>query len=153
MLKRWLFKINRITIWPLLVITIMFLLAGYSMTDRFYVRSFFPPGLARELHLPFCIAFLLIFLLHTSISIYFAILRNPSKPPLSIILARWSAWLLFVSTAVMLIAGYAINGTLAFIPLHIALQWHSVFSFLVVPLFVVHAGINTYYIVRKWIRN
>jgi len=153
MIKKWLYKIDRILIWPLLFATIIFFLSGFSLTQRFYIHKIFPHHLAAELHFPFCIALLVLFLLHSLIGFYFAILRKSSKPHLSIVLARWLGWLLFVSMSMMFIGGYVMNGFWNVFDISTASRIHTIFAFLSIILFFVHAGIHVYFIVRKWVRR
>lgn len=153
MFKKWLFKLDRVIVWPLLFATVVYLLSGYSLTYRFSAYKIIPQDLASEIHTPFCIIFLILFLLHFIIAAYFAILRQPSKNSLSITLSRWSAWLLLVSTIIMIISGYSKTGSLIIVPFSIAIQLHTTFSFLVIPLFIIHAGINSYHVIRKWVKS
>lgn len=153
MFKKWLFKLDRVIIWPLLFATVIYLLSGYSLTYRFSAYKIIPQDSASKIHTPFCIIFLTLFLLHFIIAAYFAILRQPSKASLSMTLSRWSAWLLLVSTIIMIISGYSRAGSLMIVPFSIAVQLHTTFSFLVIPLFIVHAGINFYTLIREWVKN
>ncbi|MBM3199645.1 hypothetical protein FJZ53_01820 [Candidatus Woesearchaeota archaeon] len=152
MLKKWLFQLNKRIIWPLLMITIVFLLSGYSLTSRFQVDRIFPRSLASYVHVPSCWVFLILFIAHFLASAYLAVLRPESKPAISIRISRWSAWLLFVSVSILMLSGYSRIGTIRLLG-HSAAQIHTVFSFLIIPLFMAHAGISAYYVVRKWSRT
>ena len=153
MFRRWLFKLDRIIIWPLLFATVIYLLSGYSLTYHFYAHKIISQGLASRIHTPFCFAFLVLFLAHSFIAIYFAILRSPSKPHLSIRISRWSGWLLLISTLIMMVSGYSMTSKPKAIHSFTAIRLHNTFSSLVILFFILHAGINSYFIIRKWVRK
>ncbi len=153
MFKKWLFKFDRVLIWPLLFVTVIKLLSGYSLTYHYYAYKIISQNLASRIHTPFCFVFIILFSLHSFIAIYLAFLRQPAKPHLSIRLARWSGWLLFISVLMIILSGYIVIGKLTFIHFFTAIQLHNIFSLLVIPFFIIHAGINSYFIIRKWIRK
>ena len=149
MIKKWLYKANRAVIWLLLFVTIIYLLSGFSLTHHYYAYKIIPQNIASKIHVPFCWAFLTLFLLHSIISAYFAALRPSVKTVLSIRTARWSAWLLLASTFMMIISGYSITRTISIMPSITAISVHNIFSLLVIPFFILHAGICSYRFFRK----
>lgn len=153
MFKKWLFKLDRIIIWLLLFVTIFYLLSGYSLTYRFSAYKIISQDIASLMHAPLCLAFLILFLLHSFIAIYSAVLRQPSTTKLSVSLSRWAGWLLLVSILVMMVSGYSKVGTLPLLSSTTAVQLHTTFSFLVIPLFIVHVGVNSYYVIGKWVKS
>lgn len=149
MSKKWLLTLDRIVIWPLLFVTIVKLLSGYSLTYHYYAYKIIPQGLASKIHTPFCWLFIIMFLLHFFIAAYFAVIRKPSKTRFVTRLARLSAWLLFVSVFMIILSGYGITGKLRLFPALASIKLHSTFSLLFILFFVLHAGINSYLILKE----
>jgi hypothetical protein len=68
-------------------------------------------------------------------------------------LARLSGWLLLPLVIVYIGTGFALCGMLGFsrwIDLKTALWIHQIFDWPLVGLFLVHAGITSYFAMRRW---
>lgn len=152
MLKKWLFKLNRIVIWPLLITTLLFLATGFSITHKAY--RLMPVDTALEIHNLLHPVFIPLFLIHVIVSVYFAVerwRRKPVKTSFLVQLQRFSAWVLLITILLYIFSGYSMSGKLP-LDISIAIQIHRALD-IVIIVFLLHAGINCYYILRKWLRS
>lgn len=151
MLKKWLFKIDKVIVWPLLAVTLLFLVTGFSMTHEAY--RLIPVATALRFHTQLCLVFLLLCLAHVFINCYFAVerwKRKHVKVKFLLQLERFSGWILFIMIMIYMFSGFVMSGKL---PLNIdtAVRIHRSLD-IVIIIFLLHVGIYFYYVFRKWLR-
>ncbi len=71
-IQRLLIRINRISCWLLLLVVIIYIITGYSMTGRYSFNRLIRPRLALSYHNIMHAPLIILFLIHVGISIYFA---------------------------------------------------------------------------------
>lgn len=152
MLKKWLFKIDRIIIWPLLIVTLLFLFTGFSVTHEAY--RIIPLGVASEFHVLLHFIFIPLFLAHAIIGVYFAVNRWKKKAvnaSFFVQLERFSAWVLLVAVMLYMFSGYVMSGRIP-LDISVASRIHRSLD-VVIIVFLLHAGVRSYCILRKWLRS
>ena len=75
----WLLKASRISAYVLLVLSVMYLVTGFSMTGLYGMHRFVDKGLAAYVHLNLHLPFILLLVLHCGIDVYFVLKRTFTK--------------------------------------------------------------------------
>jgi len=70
-----LLRISRISAWVLLVLIILYIITGFSMTGRYGFSKLISISTATLIHDNLCVLVIIFFLLHAGISVYFALKR------------------------------------------------------------------------------
>lgn len=151
MLKNWLFRIDRLVIWPLLIATLLFLATGFSMTHEAY--RLMSIDSAWKIHTSLHPVFISLFFIHVVIRIFFAVERwkRHVETPFLVQLGRFSGWALLVTVFLYMLSGYAMLGSL---PLDVDTSTNIHKSLdVVIIIFLLHAGITSYYALRKWTKS
>ena len=148
-LNYWLLKLNRISCIVLIAATVLFIISGYSMTNSYGIRNLISRALAVKLHVGLSIIFTMLFVLHSGLSIYFAVRRKSlGKPLLSLrVLNRVAAWLLFGFILTNISTGFSMIGKFGLdfiISLNQARAIHRFTDIPVIILFLIHTLLSLY---------
>jgi thiosulfate reductase cytochrome b subunit len=73
--KTLLLKIDRASAWILLVLMILFIVSGYSLTSEYGMNKVMPWVAAVQIHINLSELLVIFFVIHSSVRIYFALIR------------------------------------------------------------------------------